>query len=157
MQCSLYMHKMSNIENWKTQKTVQILYLVGTHSLSSQTQRVVFPVPAHSSIFALSVALTPSPMGNSSKDNDSATSADASAGDVQPSNSAVYSEGEKVLAYHGPRIYEAKASFTSPLPVSFNFLFQLSFISLDLPLPLVVFRLEFYNYRNGNLQLLTAQ
>ncbi|KAH1133645.1 hypothetical protein GLYMA_05G099000v4 [Glycine max] len=47
-------------------------------------------------------------MGNSSKDNDSATSADASAGDVQPSNSAVYSEGEKVLAYHGPRIYEAK-------------------------------------------------
>ncbi|KAL5187351.1 Protein MRG1 [Glycine soja] len=56
-------------------------------------------------------------MGNSSKDNDSATSADASAGDVQPSNSAVYSEGEKVLAYHGPRIYEAKASFTSPLPV----------------------------------------
>ncbi|WVZ24167.1 hypothetical protein V8G54_002711 [Vigna mungo] len=47
-------------------------------------------------------------MGNSSKD-DSATSADASAGDVQPSNSGVYSEGEKVLAYHGPRIYEAKA------------------------------------------------
>ncbi|KAG4933440.1 hypothetical protein JHK87_047442 [Glycine soja] len=52
-------------------------------------------------------------MGNSSKENDSATSADASAGDVPPSNSGVYSEGEKVLAYHGPRIYEAKASFTS--------------------------------------------
>ncbi|KAG4930673.1 hypothetical protein JHK84_047660 [Glycine max] len=52
-------------------------------------------------------------MGNSSKDNDSATSADASAGDIPPSNSGVYSEGEKVLAYHGPRIYEAKASFTS--------------------------------------------
>ncbi|XP_014507498.1 protein MRG1 [Vigna radiata var. radiata] len=50
-------------------------------------------------------------MGNSSKD-DSATSADASAGDVQPSNSGVYSEGEKVLAYHGPRIYEAKVQKT---------------------------------------------
>ncbi|KAH1202556.1 Protein MRG1 [Glycine max] len=35
-------------------------------------------------------------MGNSSKDNDSATSADASAGDIPPSNSGVYSEGEKV-------------------------------------------------------------
>ncbi|KAK7346951.1 hypothetical protein VNO80_21475 [Phaseolus coccineus] len=75
-------------------------------------------------------------MGNSSKD-DSATSADASAGDVQPSNSGVYSEGEKVLAYHGPRIYEAKAPFTSPLPFSFNFLFQrlfqLVFFLLRLP------------------------
>ncbi|KAF1872491.1 hypothetical protein Lal_00016792 [Lupinus albus] len=46
-------------------------------------------------------------MGNSSKD-DSATSGDASAGDAQPSNSKLYSSGEKVLAYHGPRIYEAK-------------------------------------------------
>ncbi|KAG4943604.1 hypothetical protein JHK85_048250 [Glycine max] len=51
-------------------------------------------------------------MGNSSKDNDSATSADASAGDIPPSNSGVYSEGEKVLAYHGPRIYEAKVQKT---------------------------------------------
>ncbi|XP_019446823.1 PREDICTED: protein MRG1-like isoform X1 [Lupinus angustifolius] len=46
-------------------------------------------------------------MGNSSKD-DSATSGDASPGDAQPSNSKLYSSGEKVLAYHGPRIYEAK-------------------------------------------------
>ncbi|XP_061340004.1 protein MRG1 isoform X3 [Gastrolobium bilobum] len=46
-------------------------------------------------------------MGNSSKD-DSASSGDASAGDVPPSNSSLYSDGEKVLAYHGPRIYEAK-------------------------------------------------
>lgn len=47
-------------------------------------------------------------MGNSSKD-DSATDGDTSSGDTPPSNSGVYSEGEKVLAYHGPRIYEAKA------------------------------------------------
>ncbi|CAK8562453.1 unnamed protein product [Lathyrus sativus] len=46
-------------------------------------------------------------MGNSSKDN-SANSGDASPADVPPSDSSTYSEGEKVLAYHGPRIYEAK-------------------------------------------------
>ncbi|CAJ2635338.1 unnamed protein product [Trifolium pratense] len=46
-------------------------------------------------------------MGNSSKD-DSANSADASPGDVPSSDSRIYSAGEKVLAYHGPRIYEAK-------------------------------------------------
>nr|XP_004509101.1 protein MRG1 isoform X2 [Cicer arietinum] len=46
-------------------------------------------------------------MGNSSKD-DSANSGDASPGDVPPSDTSTYSEGEKVLAYHGPRIYEAK-------------------------------------------------
>ncbi|XAR57757.1 hypothetical protein NMG60_11026009 [Bertholletia excelsa] len=43
----------------------------------------------------------------SSKD-DSATDGDNSGGDLPDSNSSVYSEGEKVLAYHGPRIYEAK-------------------------------------------------
>ncbi|KAK7263196.1 hypothetical protein RJT34_30783 [Clitoria ternatea] len=53
-------------------------------------------------------------MGNSSKD-DSATSGDASAGDVQPTNSSLYSEAEKVLAYHGPRIYEAKVLLIFPL------------------------------------------
>ncbi|XP_041000870.1 protein MRG1 isoform X1 [Juglans microcarpa x Juglans regia] len=46
-------------------------------------------------------------MVNSSKD-DSATDGDTSSGGTPPSNSSVYSEGEKVLAYHGPRIYEAK-------------------------------------------------
>ncbi|KAI4315009.1 hypothetical protein L6164_027862 [Bauhinia variegata] len=51
-------------------------------------------------------------MGNSSKD-DSTTDGDTSGGDTPPSNSSRYSEGEKVLAYHGPRIYEAKAPFTS--------------------------------------------
>ena len=77
-------------------------------------------------------------MGNSSKD-DSATSGDASAGDVQPSNSSLYSEGERVLAYHGPRIYEAKASL-SLLPLRFlflilifvNFFFECSVCCLDL-------------------------
>ncbi|XP_019228485.1 PREDICTED: protein MRG1 isoform X2 [Nicotiana attenuata] len=43
----------------------------------------------------------------SSKD-DSATDSDNSSGDVPDSKPSVYTEGEKVLAYHGPRIYEAK-------------------------------------------------
>ncbi|KAJ1421171.1 Mortality factor 4-like protein 1 [Sesbania bispinosa] len=88
-------------------------------------------------------------MGNSSKD-DSATSGDASAGDVQPSNSRLYSEGEKVLAYHGPRIYEAKAPLTSRLPLFIYFVpnsFAKCFCCLDLPL-LLVYRLEFDNFRN---------
>ncbi|KAL6961439.1 Protein mrg1 [Sarracenia purpurea var. burkii] len=43
-----------------------------------------------------------------SKD-DSATDGDNSGGDLpKDSNSSLFSEGEKVLAYHGPRIYEAK-------------------------------------------------
>ncbi|KAK9949040.1 hypothetical protein M0R45_004586 [Rubus argutus] len=46
-------------------------------------------------------------MGNSSRD-DSATDGDASSGEAKPSNSSLYSDGEKILAYHGPRIYEAK-------------------------------------------------
>ncbi|KAJ4834603.1 hypothetical protein Tsubulata_024480 [Turnera subulata] len=48
-------------------------------------------------------------MGSSSKD-DSGSDGDASSGDAPPSNSNLFSEGERVLAYHGPRIYEAKAS-----------------------------------------------
>ncbi|KAK4346471.1 hypothetical protein RND71_032810 [Anisodus tanguticus] len=44
----------------------------------------------------------------SSKDDSSADS-DNSSGDVPDSKPSLYSEGEKVLAYHGPRIYEAKA------------------------------------------------
>ncbi|BFG35887.1 hypothetical protein CerSpe_221610 [Prunus speciosa] len=46
-------------------------------------------------------------MANSSRD-DSPTDGDTSSGDAPPSNSSLYSEGEKILAYHGPRIYEAK-------------------------------------------------
>ena len=53
-------------------------------------------------------------MGNSSKD-DSTTDGDTSGGDSPPSNSSLYSEGEKVLAYHGPRIYEAKAHLSLSL------------------------------------------
>ncbi|KAG5528603.1 hypothetical protein RHGRI_029329 [Rhododendron griersonianum] len=44
----------------------------------------------------------------SSKD-DSATDGDNSGGELPDSDSSLFSEGEKVLAYHGPRIYEAKA------------------------------------------------
>ncbi|KAF7130805.1 hypothetical protein RHSIM_Rhsim10G0111800 [Rhododendron simsii] len=43
----------------------------------------------------------------SSKD-DSATDGDNSGGELPDSDSSLFSEGEKVLAYHGPRIYEAK-------------------------------------------------
>ncbi|KAL4577465.1 hypothetical protein LXL04_013574 [Taraxacum kok-saghyz] len=47
-------------------------------------------------------------MGSSKED--SATGADNSAGSRRrvDSNSKLFSDGEKVLAYHGPRIYEAK-------------------------------------------------
>ncbi|EEF37426.1 protein MRG1 isoform X2 [Ricinus communis] len=46
-------------------------------------------------------------MGSSSKD-DSGSDGETSSGDAPPSNSGIFSEGERVLAYHGPRIYEAK-------------------------------------------------
>ncbi|TYI54138.1 hypothetical protein E1A91_D11G054600v1 [Gossypium mustelinum] len=46
-------------------------------------------------------------MGSSSKE-ETATDGDTSSGDTPPSNSNLFSEGERVLAYHGPRIYEAK-------------------------------------------------
>ncbi|XP_022751244.1 protein MRG1 isoform X2 [Durio zibethinus] len=46
-------------------------------------------------------------MGSSSKE-ETATDADTSSEDTPPSNSNHFSEGERVLAYHGPRIYEAK-------------------------------------------------
>lgn len=58
-------------------------------------------------------------MGNSSKDN-SANSGDASPADAPPSDSSTYSEGEKVLAYHGPRIYEAKVLLIFPLLIIFS-------------------------------------
>lgn len=47
-------------------------------------------------------------MGSSSK-GESASDAGNSSGDAPKSESkSLFSEGEKVLAYHGPRIYEAK-------------------------------------------------
>jgi hypothetical protein len=61
-------------------------------------------------------------MGNSSRD-DSATDGDASSGEAKPSNSSLYSDGEKILAYHGPRIYEAKASNLSHLFRNLHFLY----------------------------------
>lgn len=45
---------------------------------------------------------------NTGVKDDSTTDADTSTGDIPASNSGTFSEGEKVLAYHGPRIYEAK-------------------------------------------------
>ena len=43
--------------------------------------------------------------------NNSSTDSENSSGDVPDSKPSLYFEGEKVLAYHGPRIYEAKARF----------------------------------------------
>lgn len=65
-------------------------------------------------------------MVNSSKD-DAATDGDMSSGGSPPSNSSLYSEGEKVLAYHGPRIYEAKVHLflRSCLRFAFGFLFKI--------------------------------
>uniref|UniRef100_A0A7N0UDN3 Chromo domain-containing protein n=1 Tax=Kalanchoe fedtschenkoi TaxID=63787 RepID=A0A7N0UDN3_KALFE len=47
-----------------------------------------------------------------SRDESSDEGDNSSGGDAPPSNSAVFSEGERVLAYHGPRIYEAKVQKT---------------------------------------------
>lgn len=60
----------------------------------------------------------------SSKDV-SSTDSENSSGDIPNTKPSVYFEGEKVLAYHGPRIYEAKARtlpslincFFYPLPL----------------------------------------
>ncbi|KAK2967641.1 hypothetical protein RJ640_030512, partial [Escallonia rubra] len=53
-------------------------------------------------------------MGSSKAD--SASDGEDSGGHLPESNSNLFSDGEKVLAYHGPRIYEAKAhTFHSPL------------------------------------------
>ncbi|KAL0381873.1 UNVERIFIED_CONTAM: protein MRG1 [Sesamum radiatum] len=46
----------------------------------------------------------------SSSKGESASDGENSSGDAPESGSkSLFSEGEKVLAYHGPRIYEAKA------------------------------------------------
>ncbi|KAK3007759.1 hypothetical protein RJ639_013495 [Escallonia herrerae] len=53
-------------------------------------------------------------MGSSKAD--SASDGEDSGGHLPESSSNLFSDGEKVLAYHGPRIYEAKAhTFHSPL------------------------------------------
>lgn len=57
-------------------------------------------------------------MGNSTKDDSGGTDGDNSSGGDPPVR--LFSEGDKVLAYHGPRIYEAKASFPFYL-VQFTF------------------------------------
>ena len=51
-------------------------------------------------------ARSTSVMENSSRDNSTTDGGDT------PPTSGLYYEGEKVLAYHGPRIYEAKVHIT---------------------------------------------
>lgn len=48
-------------------------------------------------------------MGSSSKE-ETASDGDTASGGASPSNDGrLFSEGERVLAYHGPRVYGAKA------------------------------------------------
>lgn len=65
-------------------------------------------------------------MGSSSKE-DTASDGDTSSRETPPPDSSLFSEGERVLAYHGPCVYEAKAfllsnlfSFNFPLPFNFQ-------------------------------------
>jgi len=49
-------------------------------------------------------------MGSSSKE-ETASDGDTASGGASPSNDGrLFSEGERVLAYHGPRVYGAKAN-----------------------------------------------
>ena len=54
-------------------------------------------------------------MGSSSKE-DTASDGDTASGGASPSNDGrLFTEGERVLAYHGPRVYGAKAIQTLSL------------------------------------------
>ena len=66
---------------------------------------------------------------NTGVKDDSTTDADTSTGDLPESSSGIFADGEKVLAYHGPRIYEAKVSFFFFF-VYFLVLFDFLFLSL---------------------------
>ncbi|THG09358.1 hypothetical protein TEA_020308 [Camellia sinensis var. sinensis] len=66
----------------------------------------------------------------SSKD-DSATDADNSGGNLPASNSSIFAEGEKVLAYHGPRIYEAKRFVSSIIVKSIKGLSWDEWVGMD--------------------------
>jgi len=56
-------------------------------------------------------------MGSSSKE-ETASDGDTASGGASPSNDGrLFSEGERVLAYHGPRVYGAKAN-KKPLSLS---------------------------------------
>ncbi|CAH2076263.1 unnamed protein product [Thlaspi arvense] len=53
-------------------------------------------------------------MGSSSKE-ETASDGDTTSGGASPSNDGrLFSEGERVLAYHGPRVYGAKANNITP-------------------------------------------
>lgn len=64
-------------------------------------------------------------MGSSSKE-ETASDGDTASGGASPSDDGrLFSEGERVLAYHGPRVYGAKANtlsilYPSPLGCSHN-------------------------------------
>lgn len=87
-------------------------------------------------------------MGSSKED--SANGADNSAANRRraDSNSKLFSDGEKVLAYHGPRIYEAKAcelfstSLTRLLSISHSHSFILIFSHILFIIDIVIKQLE---------------
>lgn len=101
----------SELELWEQGNSV--LKVISTESRVRTRLQLSFPpfcfkrVPSFCPL-SLSVSAE-GKMGSSSKE-DAGTDGDTSSGDTAPANSNLFSEGERVLAYHGPRVYEAKVS-----------------------------------------------
>ncbi|XP_021908021.1 protein MRG1 [Carica papaya] len=99
----------SELELWEQGNSV--LKVISTESRVRTRLQLSFPpfcfkrVPSFCPL-SLSVSAE-GKMGSSSKE-DAGTDGDTSSGDTAPANSNLFSEGERVLAYHGPRVYEAK-------------------------------------------------
>ncbi|KAK4800018.1 hypothetical protein SAY86_025383 [Trapa natans] len=60
-------------------------------------------------------------MGNSDQSGDASGGGNSGGGDPP---TRVFTEGEKVLAYHGPRIYEAKAGLEQKVSVPLTYFVQ---------------------------------
>ncbi|GKU98894.1 hypothetical protein SLEP1_g11828 [Rubroshorea leprosula] len=82
-------------------------------------------------------------MGTSSKE-EQASDADTSSGDAPPSDTSLFFEGERVLAYHGPRIYKAKARL-SPLLFPF-FISMISSYSLRFLIVFLLYILHLHRF-----------
>ena len=83
----------------------------------------------------------------SSKD-DSASDGENSSGDVPESKkSCLFSEGEKVLAYHGPKIYEAKACLKTLI---------FSIFRIEISIPLFFFNFKYSQLLCGGLVVISV-
>lgn len=80
--------------------------------IHSYQRRVRPPLWCEWDLLPLSLSVA---MGSSSKE-DTASDGDTASGGASPSNDGrLFTEGERVLAYHGPRVYGAKAIQTLSL------------------------------------------